>query len=269
MQTPNEGTATSRQRNVNLNYGVFNTQVAIEGIISLNRDALSGLHQYHKSSCLGEIGHKNYCKKCGELAPEIIKGAVVGGKFAPITKEEMDRFKTPSGIMILGITNEVFPEWQLKKVYLLNIGTEKKIEKFNKINYMLMENYLQRSGVSFVVRIKKSSAGFKSGGDLALIRYNAQYNRLFLIELYYAEEIKDGIQVMPKTTLPEEALVKVADRTFGSIASLEIGSVKEEHTEKVLNEIEAKLGNPLEEGTTPKPQEKPMSEEEALLMRMV
>lgn len=261
----------ARSVNLNLNWGMWNAEVSITGIVSENSKAIS-FHQYHKQtkngeSCNGSIGYRNFCKKCGEDAQrsDIFKGYEIADKVVPFSEEEIAQFQTPSGIQIIGMTKEEPKVYQIKKCYLLDRGSDKKTEKLCTISYELVKNYLKRNGVSLVVKAKTTSRGIKSAGDLSLIRYAPEQNRLILVSLYYSEEVNE-IKVMADAPLPIDTLSRVADKTFFGIKEIGIASISEEQSKRVMDEITEKMGNPLEEGKAQKPK---ISEEEQILARML
>lgn len=255
-----------KTQNINLNYGIFNMQIAFEGVIQEARKGLS-FHNYHKEDN-GEIGHKNYCKACGKIVEnsELVKGYEVAGKMATFTEEELQsKFSQASAIRVRGFTNETIPEYQVKKCYLLGIGTDSKLAKINAVNYELLKALVKSKG-SLVVDAKMNSRGIK-GGDLALIKYNEQYNRLILVELFYTEEIKNA-EKLKEVNLPQDTLMKVVDKNFGNLTEISLSNITETQSKKVFEEIESRLNlNPLEEkAQADKPK---ISEEEAMLLNMV
>lgn len=256
-----------RSTNLNMNYGSWNIQVAVTGIVSENSKAVE-FSRYHAED-MGAVGYKNYCKKCGKDIGwnDITKGYEVAGKIVPFNENELKELQTSSGIQVLGTTKENPELWQIKKCYLLDMGKDKKTEKLNTINYAIVKNKLKRMGVSLVVKAKTSNRGVKSGGDVSLIRYDERYNRLVLITLYYTEEITP-IEKMAEPPLPEEVLTRVADKTFAGLTEISIATISEEQSKKVLEQVTAKLGNPLEEGKEQVLKPK-VSEEEQLLMKML
>jgi non-homologous end joining protein Ku len=257
----------TRTTNVNLNYGTFNLQVAVEGIVREQSKEIAFRNE-HKADG-GAIGHKNYCKKCNALVEnsEIEKVYEIGGQKAVFNKDDLQDMQVSSGISIRGYGTKLIPDYQIKKCYLLGIGTDKKQERFNRLNYAILKRKLKTSGGYLTTESKLNNRGVK-GGSIGVIRYDEQTNKLMLVELYYSEEIVGLNNKMTDAVLNEEVLDKVVAKTFGTLTEIEVANITEVQSKKFFDTIERKLNlNSLEEKAqveAPK-----MSEEERLLMTML
>lgn len=252
-----------RATNVNLNYGTTNILLAVEGIIQEAKKDIQ-THVQHKTDG-GAMGLRHYCKLCqSELQREDeVKVYEVAGNKAVFTEDELNqKFSSPTGIRLMGLTHEQIPEYQIKKCYSLGVGTDKKMEKQNRINYELLVNKLKRTGGSFVVEAKLNSRGIK-GGDLAVIRYSPEYNRLMLVELFYSEDIK-AIEKVVSPQLPEDKLALVADKLFSNLEEMKVSDIQETQAKKFFGEVQRRLENPTATATEPE-----MSEDEKLLVNML
>ncbi|MHB1764939.1 MAG: Ku protein [Gammaproteobacteria bacterium] len=257
-----------RTTTITINYGINSF---FGGIKKANEEQAKAIafHTYHVKD-KGEIGMSFFCKKCGEKTSknDIIKGYNVAGQTAYFTDAELNaKFREEAGLSIIGVSNVKPTEQQIKGVYVLEPSGDKKTQANNNVMYAVLMNFLKKNDTQFVGLLKVSSRGIKKGRELALIRYNAEYNRLMIIELYYSEEIVPMDKFMGKD-LSQELLDKASARLFKDIASVDISSLKENHTEKILEEVQGKLSLPQEEQIIANDDVVAKSNEEELLARL-
>jgi non-homologous end joining protein Ku len=259
---------TTRKMSIGIRYGAHSFNAVFYSAAQENRKAIE-FHNYHAKDN-GEIGMKFYCKKCLEETKrtDLLKGYNISkDKIAYFTDEELKaRFANEAGIQIISIAKDPIPSEQIKECYFLEIPNDKKALTHNSSYYNLLTDWLSRNeGAYFVAVSKLNSRGIK-GGDLSVIKFDPHYNRLLLMNIYYAEELVQEKPLQVKA-VNKELLSKAADKLFNTITPISLASLKEEQTEKVLGAVEERLNNPSEAKFIP--QDIEIQSEERLLEQLI
>ncbi len=263
-----------RQQNITINYGLASFIGSVKRVAEENAKAItfSSFHIADK----GAIGMRFYCKKCNKetLKQDLVKGYKVGNEFAYFTEEELkQKFAETEGISIIGITRQPIQEQQIKAVYTIEPSPDKKTAVNNNVMYEVFRQYLLDSNnkldgnLKLVALMKLTSRGIKKGRDLAVISYNPELNRLVITTLYYMEEIQKQEPFIDKQ-LDGTMLQKASAKLFGDIQEISINEIEEQHTDKILNDVEQKIKEP-QAIELAKAEQKPIQKEEELLAKLI
>ncbi|MEM3415625.1 MAG: Ku protein [Thermoproteota archaeon] len=258
--------------NITVNYGLASFIGSIKKVAEENSKAIS-FKSFHIED-KGEIGIKFYCKKCGKETrrADLIKGYKLGNEYAYFTNEELKQFGESAGITIIGSTRERIPEEQIKAVYVLEPSADKKTAVNNNVMYEVFKQYLidtnnnLDSNNKLVGLMKLTGRGIKKGRDLVAISYNKEINRLVITAVYYADEIQKYEPYQDKQ-LDSTMLTKASNKLFRDLQEISINEVKEEHTDKILADVEQKLKEP--QAIIAQAEQKPIKEEELLAKLVV
>ena len=263
-----------RANNITINYGLASFIGSVKKVAEENAKAIS-FNSFHNED-KGSIGMKFYCKKCNKetTKQDLIKGYKVGDSYAYFTEDELkQKFQETEGITIIGTTRQPIHEQQVKAVYTLEPSPDKKTAVNNNVMYEVFKQYLLDTNNKLdensrlVALMKLTSRGIKKGRDLAVISYNPDINRLVITTLYYAEEIPKQEPFVDKQ-LDGTMLQKASAKLFGDIQEISISEITEQHTDKILADVEQKLKEPqmIEMAKT---EQKPIQKEEELLAKLI
>ncbi|MEM3858692.1 MAG: Ku protein [Candidatus Micrarchaeaceae archaeon] len=259
--------------NITINYGLASFIGSVKKASEENSKAIS-FSSFHAED-KGAIGIKFYCKKCGKETQraDLIKGYKVGNEYAYFTDEELkQKFGDSAGLTIIGSTREPIQEAQVKAVYVLEPSPDKKTAVNNNVMYEVFKQYLidtnnnLNNNNKLVGLMKLTSRGIKKGRDLVVISYNKEINRLVITELYYADEMQKYEPFVDKQ-LDGTMLSKASNKLFKDLQEVSINEVKEEHTDKIIADVEQKLKEP--QAIITQVEQKPMQKEEELLAKLV
>ena len=263
-----------RATNTTINYGLASFIGSVKRVAEENAKAIS-FSSFHAED-KGAIGMKFYCKKCGKETSkqDLIKGYKVGNEFAYFTEDELkQKFAETEGISIIGITRQPIQEQQVKAVYTIEPSPDKKTAVNNNVMYEVFRQYLLdsnnklNSNLRLVALMKLTSRGIKKGRDLAVISYNPELNRLVITTLYYMEEIQKQEPFVDKQ-LDGTMLQKASAKLFGDIQEISINEIEEQHTDKILNDVEQKIKEP-QAIELARAEQKPIQKEEELLAKLI
>ena len=255
-----------RAMNISVNYGVVSFLGSIKKTAEENAKAIS-FSSFHRED-KGEVGMKYYCKKCGKelTKQDIIKGYKVGNEYAYFEEDELKQFQEEDGISIIGITRQPIREEQIKAVYTIEPSPDKKTAVNNNVMYEVFKQFLTSNSNARFVAFVKMGRGIKKGRELAVISYNPDINRLVLTTLYYAEEMIKYEPFVDKK-LDANMLQKATEKVFKDIQEININELQEEHTDKILAEVEQRIKEPQK--IMQNVEHKPMEKEDELLAKLV
>ena len=263
-----------RAKNLTINYGLASFIGSVNRVAEENAKAIS-FNSFHIAD-KGAIGMRFFCKKCNKetTKQDLVKGYKVGNEYAYFTEDELkQKFQETEGLTIIGTTRQPIHEQQVKAVYTIEPSPDKKTAVNNNVMYEVFRQYLIDSNnkldnnLRLVALMKLTSRGIKKGRELAVISYNPELNRLVITTLYYAEEIPKQEQFVDKQ-LDGTMLQKASAKLFGDIREISINEITEQHTDKILNDVEQKLKEP-QAIELAKTETKPIQKEEELLAKLV
>ncbi len=258
-----------RATNTTINYGLASFIGSVKRVAEENAKAIS-FSSFHAED-KGAVGMKFYCKKCGKETSkqDLVKGYKVGNEFAYFTEDELkQKFAETEGITIIGITRQPIQEQQIKVVYTIEPSPDKKTAVNNNVMYEVFRQYLlDNSNLRLVALMKLTSRGIKKGRDLAVISYNPELNRMIITTLYYMEEIQKQEPFVDKQ-LDGTMLQKASAKLFNEIQEISINEIEEQHTDKILNDVEQKIKEP-QAIELAKVEQKPIQKEEELLAKLI
>ena len=257
-----------RATNTTINYGLASFIGSVKRVAEENAKAIS-FNSFHAED-KGAVGMKFYCKKCNKetTKQDLVKGYKVGNEYAYFTEDELkQKFQETEGLTIIGTTRQPIHEQQVKAVYTIEPSTDKKTAVNNNVMYEVFRQYLIDNNNKLVGLMKLTSRGIKKGRDLAVISYNQELNRLVVTTLYYAEEIPKQEQFVDKQ-LDGTMLQRASAKLFGDIQEISISEITEQHTDKILADVEQKLKEP-QKIELAKTEIKPIQKEEELLAKLI
>ena len=260
--------------NLTINYGLASFIGSVKRVAEENAKAIS-FSSFHAED-KGAIGMRFFCKKCNKetTKQDLVKGYKVGNEYAYFTEAELkQKFQETEGISIIGITRQPIHEQQVKAVYIIEPSPDKKTAVNNNVMYEVFRQYLIDSNnkldgnLRLVALMKLTSRGIKKGRDLAVVSYNKELNRMVITTLYYAEEIQKQEPFVDKQ-LDGTMLQKASAKLFGDIQEISISEITEQHTDKILADVEQKIREP-QAIELAKAETKPIQKEEELLAKLV
>jgi non-homologous end joining protein Ku len=257
-----------RTTNITINYGLASFIGSVKRVAEENAKAIS-FNSFHAED-KGAVGMKFYCKKCNKetTKQDLVKGYKVGNEYAYFTEDELkQKFQETEGLTIIGTTRQPIHEQQVKAVYTIEPSPDKKTAVNNNVMYEVFRQYLIDNNNKLVGLMKLTSRGIKKGRDLAVISYNQELNRLVVTTLYYAEEIPKQEQFVDKQ-LDGTMLQRASAKLFGDIQEISISEITEQHTDKILADVEQKLKEP-QKIELAKTEIKPIQKEEELLAKLI
>ncbi len=257
-----------RATNTTINYGLASFIGSVKRVAEENAKAIS-FNSFHAED-KGAVGMKFYCKKCNKetTKQDLVKGYKVGNEYAYFTEDELkQKFQETEGLTIIGTTRQPIHEQQVKAVYTIEPSSDKKTAVNNNVMYEVFRQYLIDNNNKLVGLMKLTSRGIKKGRDLAVISYNQELNRLVVTTLYYAEEIPKQEQFVDKQ-LDGTMLQRASAKLFGDIQEISISEITEQHTDKILADVEQKLKEP-QKIELAKTETKPIQKEEELLAKLI
>ena len=257
-----------RATNTTINYGLASFIGSVKRVAEENAKAIS-FNSFHAED-KGAVGMKFYCKKCNKetTKQDLVKGYKVGNEYAYFTEDELkQKFQETEGLTIIGTTRQPIHEQQVKAVYTIEPSSDKKTAVNNNVMYEVFRQYLIDNNNKLVGLMKLTSRGIKKGRDLAVISYNQELNRLVVTTLYYAEEIPKQEQFVDKQ-LDGTMLQRASAKLFGDIQEISISEITEQHTDKILADVEQKLKEP-QKIELAKTEIKPIQKEEELLAKLI
>ena len=258
-----------RATNTTINYGLASFIGSVKRVAEENAKAIS-FNSFHAED-KGAVGMKFYCKKCNKetTKQDLVKGYKVGNEYAYFTEDELkQKFQETEGLTIIGTTRQPIHEQQVKAVYTIEPSQDKKTAVNNNVMYEVFRQYLlDNSNLRLVALMKLTSRGIKKGRDLAVISYNPELNRMIITTLYYMEEIQKQEPFVDKQ-LDGTMLQKASAKLFNEIQEISINEIEEQHTDKILNDVEQKIKEP-QAIELAKVEQKPIQKEEELLAKLI
>ncbi len=187
-----------------------------------------------EKDCLGEVGYKRICKKCGkEVKWESLKrGYKVGDRWVVISKEEIDNIK-PKSNKVIEIKQfvdkaEIEPIFLKKNYYLSpDSGGERAYVLLREV--MSIKN---RAAIGKVTIREREEI-------VAIVPYR---NVLLLTTLYYPSEVRFPEEFQIQEIELKEEEIELASMLIDKLSSkLDLSEFKDEYTENLKKLVEAKL----------------------------
>ncbi|GAB4255058.1 MAG: Ku protein [Thermoleophilia bacterium] len=214
-------------------------------------DRSVGFHQLHAED-LGRIRYRRVCEVCGRDVDyaDIIKGYELdGGRYVPLTDEELESVPAPSGraveISSFVEMEQIDPMYYQRTYYLAP-------EEIGAKAYQLLRETLERTGKAAVAKI-----AIREKEHLALIRPKGE--ALVLETMYWPDEIRDipSEELHPDVQIREPEL-KMAENLIESLTEeWDPTAFKDEYREALMEIIERKAaGQEIE--APPEPEAAPV-----------